>query len=117
MSNFNIKNIAISSLLALSTCFAMVGQANAAPQSDTTHLTQKQKNAIATKQKAKQQAVSKAKQQAAFKAKQKAELRAKQKAKEQAALRAKQNVKQQVSNHNSKTNLKNDKFQEDKRRS
>ncbi len=113
MSNFNIKNIAISSLLALSTCFAMVGQANAAPQSDTTHLTQKQKNAIATKQKA----VSKAKQQAAFKAKQKAELRAKQKAKEQAALRAKQNVKQQVSNHNSKTNLKNDKFQEDKRRS
>ena len=113
MSNFNIKNIAISSLLALSTCFAMVGQANAALQSDTTHLTQKQKNAIATKQKA----VSKAKQQAAFKAKQKAELRAKQKAKEQAALRAKQNVKQQVSNHNSKTNLKNDKFQEDKRRS
>ena len=111
MSNFNIKNIAISSLLALSTCFARVGQANAALQSDTTHLTQKQKNAIATKQKA----VSKAKQQAAFKAKQKAELRAKQKAKEQAALRAKQNVKQQVSNHNSKTNLKNDKFQEDRR--
>ena len=77
MSHFNLKNIAISSLLALSTCFAMVGQAHAAPQSDTTHLTQKQKNAIATKQKA----VSKAKQQAAFKAKQKAELRAKQKAK------------------------------------
>ncbi|MGM8897016.1 MULTISPECIES: hypothetical protein [unclassified Psychrobacter] len=94
MSNFNMKNIAISSLLALSTCFAMVGQANAAPHSDTTHLTQKQKNTIAAKQKAKQQAALKAKQ----KAKQQAALKAKQKAKYQAEIQAKQKAKQKLNN-------------------
>ena len=30
MKKFNMKNIAISSLIAVSTCFAMVGTANAA---------------------------------------------------------------------------------------
>jgi hypothetical protein len=32
MKNFNMKKIAISSLLAVSTCFAMIGPANAAQQ-------------------------------------------------------------------------------------
>lgn len=32
MKNFNTKKIAISSLLAVSTCFAMIGPANAAQQ-------------------------------------------------------------------------------------
>lgn len=53
MKNINLKNIAISSLIALSTCFAAISPANAAPQQDTNHLTQKQKNTIETKQKAK----------------------------------------------------------------
>ena len=62
MRNINLKNIAISSLIAASTCFAMVGTANAASQTDTHHLTQKQKNAIAAKEKAKNSAAVKAKQ-------------------------------------------------------
>ena len=88
MSHFNLKNIAISSLIALSTCFTVVGQARAAPQSNTSHLTQKQKNAIAVKQKAQ------------------AALKAKQKAKAQAALKAKQSTKQKAANHMNKVKQK-----------
>ncbi|MBH0095350.1 hypothetical protein I6E61_03005 [Psychrobacter sp. NZS113] len=62
MKNINLKNIAISSLLALSSCFAVIGTANAASQPDTHHLTQKQKDAIAAKEKAKTSAAVKAKQ-------------------------------------------------------
>ena len=90
MSHFNLKNIAISSLIALSTCFTVVGQAQAAPQSNTPHLTQKQKNAIAVKQKAQAQAA----------------LKAKQKAKAHPALKAKQITKQKAANHMNKVKLK-----------
>ncbi|MBF2720873.1 hypothetical protein IP510_13375 [Psychrobacter sp. NG254] len=84
MKNFNLKNIAISSLIAVSTCFAAIGTANAAPQPDTHHLTQKQKNAIEAKQKAKQQT------------KQVVVVKAKPKAKQVVVAKAKPKAKQVV---------------------
>ena len=93
MKKFNMKNIAISSLIAVSTCFAMVGTANAAPQPDTHHLTQKQKNSIEAKQKAKHKAESK----------------------HHSALKAKQKAKQKKSHHDSKTKHKNSKFEQDRK--
>ena len=101
MKNFNLKNIAISSLIAVSTCFAAIGQANAAPQPDTHHLTQKQKNTIEAKQKAKHNAELKAKQQAVLKAKQQATLKAKQKA----------------AQHDSKTKHKDSKVEQNRKNS
>jgi hypothetical protein len=110
MKNINLKNIAISSLIAVSTCFAMVGTATAAPQTDSHHLTQKQKNEIAAKQEAKQKAALKAKQVA----KQKAALKAKQVAKQKAILKAKQEAKHKAE---LKAKHKDDKFQEDRKHS
>ncbi|WP_201590592.1 hypothetical protein [Psychrobacter fozii] len=103
MKKFNMKNIAISSLIAVSTCFAAIGQANAAPQPDTHHLTQKQKNAIEAKQKAKHNAELKAK------AKHKAE------SKHHSDLKSKQKAKQKKSHHDSKTKHKDSKFEQDRK--
>lgn len=98
MSHFNLKNIAISSLIALSTCFTVVGQAQAAPQSNTSHLTQKQKNAIAVKQKAQAQAALKAKQST-----------------KQKAANHMNKVKQKAANHSNIVRRKDITFREDKR--
>jgi hypothetical protein len=137
MKNINLKNIAISSLIAASTCFAMVGTASAASQPDTHHLTQKQKDAIAAKQKAKHNAELKAKQKAKHnaemrakakheaeskhhsdpKAKEKArhdaEMRAK--AKHDAEMRAKEKAKHKEDHHDSKAKDKDSKFEQDRK--
>ena len=66
MKNFNMKKIAISSLLAVSTCFAMIGPANAAQQVVVVkdkHQT-KQAVVVKAKPKAKQVVVVKAKPKA-----------------------------------------------------
>ena len=102
MKTMNLKNIAISSLIAVSTCFAMVGTANAAPQPDTHHLTQKQKNAIAAKQKAKHHADVKAKQKAKHKTQLRAKAKHKAESKHHSNLKAKQKANQKKAHHDNK---------------
>ena len=66
MKNFNLKNIAISSLLAVSTCFAMVGTANAAQKVVVVKDKYQPKQAVVVKNKskAKKVVVAKAKPKA-----------------------------------------------------
>ena len=63
MKNINLKNIAISSLIAVSTCFAMIAPANAAQQTVVVKDKNQAKKVVVVKEKpkAKQVVIIKAK--------------------------------------------------------